>query len=232
MIQLNLLPDVKLEYIHAQRLRRLMVTVSVLISVASVGILILLFLYGLTQKNQLHNAQRDINKYSSELKNKKDISKVLTVQNQLSELSTLHAAKPATTKVFSYLNQITPDKVSISHFSIDYVGQKISISGDADSIVTVNKYVDTLKYTNYMIDGDSTKTKAFKDVVLDSFSAGTGQTGNTTTYTVSFTYEPVIFDNAQNIKLDVPAITTTRAALENPTDLFKASSANTSKGSN
>ena len=53
MIQLNLLPDVKLEYIKAQHLRRLVLSVSVLVTLAAVVILMLLLVFDLAQKKNL-----------------------------------------------------------------------------------------------------------------------------------------------------------------------------------
>lgn len=226
MIQLNLLPDVKMEYIKAQRERRLVFSIAAIVTVACVVLLGFLLSYSGLQKKHLNDLSNDIASESKELKGKPEISKILTVQNQLSSLTALHAAKPAAGNVFGYLNDITPVQVSISHFTIDFTQQTISIEGAADSLSDVNKYIDTLKYTDYTVDSKDSG-RAFGSVVLNSFSVGEGaeqQGGKKVSYTIGLTYQPAIFDNSQKVRLSVPSLMTTRAAVDNAPDLFQAPS--------
>lgn len=239
MIQLNLLPDVKMEYMKAQRLRRLVLSVAFLVTAASVAILLLLLSYNLVQKKYLHDLNSDITKESSQLEGKQQIGKILTVQNQLESLTSLHDAKPTASRVFDYLNQVTPSQVDISSFTIDFTQQTITITGTTDSLSSVNQYVDTLKFTNYTSATNTTATPAFNNVVLSSFGIDTsdqsGQSGQNTDYTILMSYDKNIFDITQKIKLTVPSKVTTRSELEQPTDLFKTttptpSSPSTSQG--
>ncbi|HXR49835.1 MAG TPA: hypothetical protein VN778_02310, partial [Verrucomicrobiae bacterium] len=170
MVQLNLLPDVKLDYIRAQRSRRLVLSISVLVTGIVVLALVLLLLADVAQKKHLSDLSRDIQNESSELQQKPDISKILTVQNQLESLTTLHSGKPAASRLFNnYLDQVTPAAASIASFDIDFTQQTVTITGTADALSTINKYVDTLKFTTYTTDSNKTPTKAFSDVVLSSF---------------------------------------------------------------
>lgn len=232
MIELNLLPDVKLEYIKAQRMRRLVVSFSIVVAAVSVAALLILLFANAVQKKHINDLTKDVDQASSELKNKPGINRVLTVQNQLNSLGTMHAAKPAAPRLFTYLNQTTPNEVTISNFTIDFVGSKVSFTGSSDSLASVNKYVDTLKFTSYTIDGkeqtstpatNSTQVKAFKDIVLSSFGLGQSSNGNgtTATYNITLVYDPVIFDNTKDVQLIVPKLTTTRSSVDNPADLFK-----------
>src|SRR5436853_549214 len=95
MIQLNLLPEVKLEYIKAQRSRHLVLTTSLIISAAAIALLLLLFGIDFAQKKHLNDLSKDIKNESLALQQKPDITKILTVQNQLESLTALHANKPA-----------------------------------------------------------------------------------------------------------------------------------------
>lgn len=224
MIQLNLLPDVKLQYIRAQQQRRLVFAVSFLVSAVSVGMLVLLLAYGALQKTNLGHLNKDINSETAELKAKPDINKILTVQNQLGSLTALHATKPAATRVFGYLNQVTPTDSGISTLKIDFTTLSITIDGGSDSLTAVNKYVDTLKYTKYSVDKGVTSKKAFSSVVLSSFGVNNegGPGTRPTSFSISLTYDPAIFDITQNTELQVPSQTTTRAGLDSSTDLFQA----------
>lgn len=219
MIQFNLLPDVKIEYIRAQRLKRAVVLVSTVVSIVSVVFLIMTFVgVVFVQTSHLSNLDRDIKAGIKEIQETGDINKVLTIQNQLKSLTKLHADKPVVTRLLGYIEQITPATARISDFKIDYENNKIEISGDADSIVEVNRYVDTLKFTMYIIDGDTkNQTNAFSSVVLGSFSVSPDRTS----YTITSDYDPKIFDVEEEVVLVVPdSKITTRSETEKPGPLF------------
>jgi Tfp pilus assembly protein PilN len=237
MIELNLLPDVKLEYIKAQRQRRLVMSVSILVTAVSVGLLLLLLSVGGLQKKHLNDLSDDIVRESSQLQQKKDINKILTVQNQLNSLTGLHDAKPAAKRLFEYLNQVTPTEVDITSLDIDYTAQTISITGTSDALASVNKYVDTLKFTKYTVGSDKTTALAFSNIVLASFGVGSNSNsnGHNATYNVTLAYNPDIFDVTKTIKLAVPSQVTTRSEVDQPKDLFQDApkpAANAQTGSN
>jgi hypothetical protein len=224
MIQLNLLPDVKLEYIKAQRTRSVAITIAVLFAIAAVGLLILLLSVSGLQKKHLDDLSNDIKSQSKKLQTEPDISKILTVQNQLQSLTGLHAAKPAASRLSDYLNQVTPAQVNISDFTADLAQQTATITGSADSLSNVNKYVDTLKFTKFS-DGAEASSRAFSNVVLNTFgvTAGGKDPSQAVTYTITLSYDRSIFDITKDIQLSVPNQTTTRASVDQPPDLFQSS---------
>ena len=231
MIQLNLLPDVKMEYIKAQRTRSLVLSSAVIIALGSIALLVLLLVVGGLQKKHISDLTKDIKTDTATLQKKPEITKILTVQNQLQSLTALHEQKPAVSNLFGYLNEVTPTQVDITNFDIDFTTQGVTITGTADSLGAVNKYVDTLKFTTYEIDGDQTKQKAFKDVVLSSFGVSDSGQGRAANYSITFSYDPNIFDVSKKVTLAVPNLTTTRSAIEQPVEeLFQA--AQTSGGGN
>lgn len=221
MIQMNLLPDVKMEYLKAERSRRLVITISTLVIISSVGLLVLLLFFGAVQKKNLSDLNKDITTETRKLKEQPGISKVLTVQNQLSALTRLHDSKPASDRVFGYLNQLTPVQSSINSFIIDFTTNEITITGTADSLSSVNKFIDTLKLTKYSDQGSN--KKAFSDVVLTSFSVngGSTQANQQVSYSVKLKYSPDIFGNTKSIKLNVPAQSSSRSQLDSSGDLFQ-----------
>ena len=93
MIELNLLPDVKLEYIRAQRIKRLVMSIAFIISVAAITLLVLLVVVETWQKHSLSNLNSDVTAKTNQLKGKPHINDVLTVQNQLSSLNSLHQSE-------------------------------------------------------------------------------------------------------------------------------------------
>lgn len=219
MIQFNLLPDVKIQYLKARRNKRLVVGGSMLVIAAAVFILILLagIIYGVQKKN-LHDLNNDIGKYTQELKSTPELNKILTVQNQLGALTALHDKKAVASRLFGYLTQVTPKAASISQLDVDFAQNTISITGAANSLDIVNTYADTFKFTTYKTDTDGdSKVSAFSKVVLSQFS----RTSSGATYTITAAFDPLIFDSASAVKLDVPHIISTRSATEQPTDLFQ-----------
>lgn len=227
MIQLNLLPDVKLQYIKAQRSRTMVLSTAVIITIGSIALLVLLLIVGGLQKKHINDLNSDIKTNTAKLQSQKDIGKILTVQNQLNSLTDLHSKKPAAANVFSYLNQVTPVQASITNFVIDFNAQTISITGTADSLSSVNKYIDTLKFTKYTTKDNDSEQPAFKDVVLSSFSLTTGSKDpkQAATYTITLSYDPSIFDITQEVSLIVPTLTTTRIQPGQTAELFTAAPA-------
>lgn len=217
MIELNLLPDVKQELVKANRIQRIIIVASILASAAAIALVLSLFSLSQIQKKHINDLNQDIASKTAQLQKDSELKKILTVQNQLDSLTALHSTKPAASRLFDFLIQTTPSDVSITNFTVDFNTHKITVSGTAPSLSSVNKYVDTLKFTQYKIDNSKNTTKAFSGVVLGSY----GVSGNQATYTVNFNYDPVIFDINKNVKLSVPSQTTTRSATEQPTAVFK-----------
>lgn len=216
MIQINLLPDVKMQYLKVRRTQRLVTSVSILLIAASLFVFILLIgTVDVFQKKTLSDLNSTISSDEKQLQNTPNLNKILTVQNQLQVLTNLHNEKPATTRLFGFLQQVTPSSVTISQFNIDYTQNTISITGNADTLDTVNDYTDTLKFTTYKQQNGST-ANAFTSVVLAQFS----RSSSGATYTITASFDPNIFNSANNVNLTVPSIISTRSVLEQPTDLF------------
>jgi len=232
MIQFNLLPDVKLQYIKAQHSRRLIISIAVVVSVASIALLALLLSVDELQKKHLNDLSHDITSQTATLRNEPNINNILTVQNQLESLTALHNGKPAAARLFGYLNEVTPATVNITNLSIDFTQYTVTVTGTADSLSSVNQYIDTLKLTTYDTDNSASNSPAFSNVVLSSFSLNSDSQdpSQAASYTINFSYDKTIFDITQDVALSVPTVTT-RAQLQNPTDLFKVAPTTTSGGS-
>lgn len=218
MIQFNLLPDIKIQYLKAKRQKHMVVLGSVIAILVSLTIFVLLLtvVYGLQKKN-LSDLNRDIKTASEELKGTKDLTKILTVQNQLKALPGLHDQKVVATRLFDYLSQTTPAAASIAKLNVDYELSTMSISGSADQLTTVNTYTDILKFTKYSTKKDKTEKNAFTDVVLSAFS----RDNESTTYTITLKFDPVIFAGSEDVKLTVPEIISTRSEVDKPAALFQ-----------
>lgn len=213
-VQFNLLPDVKLEYNRAQKAKKIAHLVSGLAAGIALTAFILSFLaVDVLQKKLLSDANNDITNYSQKLKSIPDLDKILTIQNQLNSLPGLHQQKHYTSRLFVYLPQITPINLNIGKLTLDTTANSISISGTADTVETVNKFVDTLKFTSYTIgDDQTTKKLSFSNVILSKVD----RNEKNASYTVDASYDPNLFASDNNIKLIVPLQITTRSVINTP----------------
>jgi hypothetical protein len=237
MIQFNLLPDVKLAFLKARRTKRLVIMISSLIAIVSLVIFIALLVYvDVVQKQHLNSLSSSISSEQRQLGSTGNLDKVLTIQNQLNALPNLDAQKPAVTRLFGDLIAVTPAAASISQLSITFTSPQgsanndtLQIEGNADSLLTINQYVDTLKFTVYN-DSDSTSPAdpyAFTNVVLSSY--GIQSTGDS--FNISLNFNPAIFNIRDNkVTLHVPQETTTRSITQLPTDLFQKNPSSSNGG--
>ena len=225
MIQLNLLPDVKLQYIKARQNKRMVMSIAFVASAFFVAILVLLFVFvRIGQQEHLKNLNKDIGAKTQELKSKEGLAKILTIQSQLKSLPGLHEKKAISSRLFEYLTKLTPEKATISEVELDFIENKLTIKGNTSEVSTVNKFADTLKFTGFVsseadetaratcalgvfeekIASDSTNQpvtcRAFSEVVLSEFDLGaTGQgvaeTEDPISYDLTFKFDPKIFAN-------------------------------------
>ncbi len=201
MIQFNLLPDVKIYYLRANRQKHVVMLISIVTTIAALAVLVMLItvVYVLQKKN-ISDLSKDIKTSSSELQSTTDLNKMLTVQNQLNALPALHDSKPVATRLFGYLAQATPPQASNNRTVADFTKNTISLSGTADTLNTINVFIDNLKATKYNTEANPTSKKsAFSDVTLTAF----GRDNNSATYTITFGFDPVIFSEASNVTFTI-----------------------------
>jgi hypothetical protein len=208
MIQINLLPDVKLQYIKAKRLKHTVIAISILASIVALAIVILFcFIVFGAQALRLSSLNNDIKSNTTTLQNIDGLDKILTIQNQLKQVGELHNNKPVASRLYTFLPQLTPADVQISNVDLKFEDNSLVITGTAKGLEQVNKYVDTLKYTKYTTNQSQDQKQAFSNVVLSSF----GRSDKEATYTITTNFDPELFSNDYTeVKLAIPNVTTTR----------------------
>lgn len=222
MIQLNLLPDIKVEFIKAKRAKRMVLVGATGAIIFSLALLIIMISLTMFQKRHIADLNKDIASFEKVLQDTPDLAKILTIQNQLNSLPDLYKKRPVTSRLFPYVEQTTPDKIGIAHLILSFADSSLNIQGTSDSLESVNRYVDTLKFTTYKTTGSDTEIKAFSDVVLTAF----GRDSKAATYSVALKFDPVIFDSSKEVTLAVPTTITTRSETELPSGVFKTETVN------
>ncbi len=224
-VQFNLLPTSKYQAMHAEARAAQLVHKAVMVVAACAALFVLLLAYTEgVQRAQINSATSSIGTKTTKLENVSNISTIITIQNQLQSAAALHENQHITSRIFSYLSQLTPPNASVTNLTLDLPGKTIKLDGTADSATTVNAFIDTLKYTKFKV-GNDTATAAFSSVIETDF--GISQTG--ISYSVSANFDPSLFANnltdsdgkAVAPQLVVPNSTTTRAG--DPGSLFGGS---------
>lgn len=235
MIEINLVPDVKQELIKAQRVRATVISFAIIIGIVSIGIVTVLAVYVYAfQTIRSSLADSAITDGTKKLTSVTDLSKTLTLQNQLTKLTELNANKNIDSRIFSVLAAIippVPNNVQVSTLTIDSSTSTVTIEGQAaNSYAAVEVFKKTIegaqvKYAN----GDSTQEVALaSNVSTANTSYGEDSTGaKVLRFTLSFNYAPQLFTpastnltvvittngNATDSFLGVPtSVFTTRAA--------------------
>ena len=227
MLELNLLPNVKINYLKTQKLKHSIVSICIILSLVFVilfgGFMYYVYMF---QKAEINNQNAKITSYIAQIKSNKDLNKILTVQNQLNSLPGIEANTTVPSRLFGFMSQLTPTNATISDLNVDLTSNTITINGSANNLGTVNQFVDTLKFTTYQSGSSSHGKLAFNAVVLSSFSysSNSSSVSNPAQYTITFNYDPNLLSDANNVSLVVPHLTTTRSIINQPLNLFKANS--------
>lgn len=203
MIEINLIPDIKQELIKTQHVRSAVIASSLTIGIASIVVVVLLssFVFGV-QALRNKSADDAITKGSTEVLSFKDLSKTLTIQNQLTKISSLNSSKNIYSRTFDILGAIippAPNDIKISSLSVDSVTASVIMDGQAqNSYAALEIFKKTIEGAifNYNIDG----TKEQQHVALASnvstsdTSYGEDSTGaKVLRFTLGFTYSPEVF---------------------------------------
>lgn len=197
MIQVNLLPDVKREYLRAQQVKHTFTIGSILITILAVSLMGLLFAYvQVVQPRHRVNLQKDIDTAITDLKNKEDAVKIVTVQGVLEQVPGLQDRKLITSKLFTYLTEFTPRDVSYSEIKLDLATNTLSLGGQSNTIEQANVLANNLKSANftYKQDDASQNLKPFSNIVFGSLNkTEQAVSGKNVSFQVSFQVDPILF---------------------------------------
>lgn len=223
MIQVNLIPDVKLELVKSQRHRTFVIFGSLVVIAASAAVLVLLSVYVFgVQTVLISNTTNTIKHEDERFRNIEDIEKTVTVSNQLRHIQASHENKTMTSRIFALLAEAsaegTENSVTIESFDIDTTQDIIGITAktqhrgfDAAEVFRKNMegmkmfYVEPKKdaMTTELSDSPLTKsddeqsTTIASDVVLSDMvlvrDDRVGGAVESVSFKVKFTYDPLLF---------------------------------------
>jgi len=212
MIEINLVPDVKRDLLKAQRIRSTVISFSVFLGIGFSVIVAILSAYTFgVQTVRGTILDEAINKGSSELASVEDLSKTLTIQNQLTKISALHANKSITSRVFDVLIEIippAPNNVKISNLFVDTATGSVVIEGQASkAYAAVEVFKKTIQgaKVQYSIDDIDGEVDLASNISTGETSYGEESSGNKVLrFTLSFDYAPELFSPAsENVVIKI-----------------------------
>lgn len=222
MIELNLLPDVKLEYVHAQKARRRVVGIVTVSSIGAVGLAALFGIYVfIAQPVYGRIVDVGIVDANDKLQKVSGLNNYLTIQQQLDALPSLHNAKPIYSRIISYLptlNPTAPNSIRINQLAIDSTTADgvIIIHGYAPSYTATTIFESTLKSAqfNYKQGDDSESVDLFSGVVITDTSLGEDANGTkVVNFTATLTVNEHVFAfDSNDATISVPAKDATGSA--------------------
>lgn len=202
MIEINLVPDVKQELIKAQRIRSTVITSSILIGIISVAVVAVLAIYIIgVQTVRGVFLDNNIKTSNEKLLSIKDLSKTLTIQNQLTKITKLNDSKKIDSRVFDMLAAIIPPKpndIQISDLTIDSTTNTVTVNGQASNsyaaVEVFKKTLDGAKVNLTDTSGKSQSVTLASNISTSNTSYGEDATGvKVLRFTLSFEYADELF---------------------------------------
>ena len=134
--EINLVPEVKMQMIRAQKVRNLVLFICILVSAISVGIVLVLFGIKSGQDIAMGSQDKRLEMMSEKLTGYEELSDLVTVQTQLSKLSEIADEKTVLSRVFGALGVMLSqgsDLVQLSDLRVDLETSTLRMEGQADA---------------------------------------------------------------------------------------------------
>ncbi len=221
MIEINLIPDVKLELLKARRTRALVISTSIIVSIVVGGLVVALALYVFGVQT-VRSAYLDgqITQQNDQFSKVEDLSKVLTIQNQLSVISDLNAQKNMDSRLFDLLAAVippAPNSVQLSQVTVDAETETIRLEGQTGSYESMEVFKKTIDsaIVTYTENGEAVTVPLASDVSTTDISYGKDSQGQRVVrFTLTFTYPEELFSPA------IPSVTIRLSIDGNVTDSY------------
>ena len=203
MIEINLVPDVKQELIKARSIRAAVVSGAIIATIAAVALVVVLSIY-VFGVQALRNTVADdtIKKGGAQLASVEDLSKILTIQNQLTKINDLNDAKQIDSRIFTMLQAVippAPNQVQISTASVDATAKTITLEGQALTYPAVEAFKKTIgaAYVRFTdADNKQQDVPLATNISLTNVSFGEDSTGaKVLRFTISFTDADELFSS-------------------------------------
>lgn len=240
-IEVNLLPDVKLEYLKTRVARTRVTTVAILVTVASLAITALI---GITvfivQPASIASFDSKIKSQFETYKSYNGVDQIITIQNQLSKIDNMHQEKPISSRLFNMIVSVidgSGKSVQVSKMEYNRELSSIVMEGQSrDGFVGIEALGKSIQDTKiiYVDDAGNSQTLPMTTKVnaLSNPSYGRDATGATVLmFSLGFEVDDKMFDSSIDLTLvgaDRKDVTDSSLAI--PKDIFATAIDNRANG--
>lgn len=200
MIEINLVPDVKQQLNKAERMRTTVIAASIVVGLVAVGLIAVLAVYVFAVQTVRGAIVDDtIKQEGAKLAQVEDLSKVLTIQNQLSKITELNDQKKINSRVFDVLSAVippAPNNVQISGLLVNAESQQITLDGQTRAFDVLEIFKKTIggAVITYREDDQDKEVKLATNISTSDISYGEDTTGaKVLRFTLRFTYAEELF---------------------------------------
>lgn len=243
MIEINLIPDVKQEFLRAQRMRTAAVSFSIMAGLIAGGIVVVLGLLVGAQIVHEKVSTAALNREYKNLTSINGVSDLLTIQSQLSSVSDLSDGRSMTSRMFDTLVAISPsapNEIKISKVMIAPETTEMTIEGStAAGFTATDVFRKTILNTKvyYQISGqEGQEVPLTDDVVMGTTSYGEDGSGQRVLrFTLTFKYPAELLTNTgKNVRVESPSgqIDVTDSKTRVPDSLFSEQAKDIEEGDN
>jgi hypothetical protein len=176
MINVNLIPDSKLQGIKAKRSKQAVQSLSVIVMIVSVALPIVFFIFDFALTKAIDSKQNKIDGLVAKFETEEDVQRILTVQNQLNSLPEAEENTFKMSNLLSVIEYSTPGEVALLGVTALNVDGSFEFQVNARSIQAANAFIDTLDSIKIVAvneeGGGSDPIKPFEAPLTSSLSAG------------------------------------------------------------
>lgn len=143
--EINLVPDIKDEMIKALKLRNLIFFLCIAVSVAAIGVVIVLGGIVGGQSAALNAKQNTLKEMSKTINSYDDLSDFLTIKDQLGKLSAISENKNVLSRTFGILGALLPkgaDVITISELTVNLDVENPTLTFEAQANAGEYPYID------------------------------------------------------------------------------------------
>lgn len=205
MISINLIPDVKLEMLRAQRVRNITVTVAILVGLLSIAVVVVLGgIIGAQTIAQAAAEKKIDSQYRTLVDDNEQLNETLTIQQQLGYISGLNDGRTKDSRLLDLvqaINPSAPDDMKFSKITIDPIESTMTLEGSAvGGYASAEVFRKTILHT--MIEGkergsdENIKIPLTDDVQMKDMRYGENSDGEKVlAFKVVFVYPDDLFNN-------------------------------------
>ncbi|MBP7017943.1 hypothetical protein KBB17_00375 [Candidatus Saccharibacteria bacterium] len=145
MINVNLLPDSKLQKLKSKRSKDAVRAISVILIIASIALPVTLLIFDFVMTQAIKSKQNKIDDLVTKFETQEDVQRILTVQNQLNALPQVEANSFKMSNLLAVIEHATPKNVSLLGVNVLNDNGTFEFQVNADSMQSANEFINTLE---------------------------------------------------------------------------------------